>query len=115
MRAISVFIALLSCVSSVVSLFADSISNSHLTRRHIEKPRHSHDRHTVTIRSSRNSTDDVSAEFYRGIQTANNGGTLLLKRNETYVIGKKLDLSFLNDVKVNLEGEILFTNDVDYW
>ncbi|KKY26715.1 putative glycoside hydrolase family 28 protein [Phaeomoniella chlamydospora] len=60
-------------------------------------------------------TDDVSAEFYRGIQTANNGGTLLLKRNETYVIGKKLDLSFLNDVKVNLEGEILFTNDVDYW
>lgn len=61
----------------------------------------------MTIRSSRDETDDVSAEFLRGIQDANNGGTLVLKQNETYVIGKKLDLTFLDDIEVNLEGEIL--------
>lgn len=61
----------------------------------------------MNIRSSRNETDDVSSEFLQGMRDANNGGTLVLKQNETYVIGQKLDLTFLNDIEVNLEGEIL--------
>ena len=64
-------------------------------------------RDIVTIRASLNETDDVSVDFLNGIKEANNGGTLYLKENETYVIGQKLDLSFLNDIEVNLEGEIL--------
>ena len=63
-------------------------------------------RKVVTIRPSRNDTDDVSAEFLRGIHKANHGGTLKLKKNETYIIGKKLDLTFLNDVEVNIEGTL---------
>jgi galacturan 1,4-alpha-galacturonidase len=64
------------------------------------------DRRTVTIRPSKNDTDDISDDFLWGIKHANHGGRLLLKKGKTYVIGKKLDLSFLNNVEVQLEGEI---------
>jgi galacturan 1,4-alpha-galacturonidase len=31
------------------------------------------------------------------------------------MIGKKLDLSFLDDIEVQLEGELKFTNNITYW
>ncbi|KAL4971489.1 putative exopolygalacturonase B [Aspergillus desertorum] len=77
-------------------------------------PKH-HDRRTVTIRSSHNDTDDVSADFLWGIRRANHGGRLLLKKGQKYVIGKKLDLTFLDNVEVQLDGELKFTDDVPYW
>lgn len=64
------------------------------------------DRRTVTIRASKNDTDDVSADFLWGMKHANHGGRLLLQKGKTYVIGKKLDLSFLDNIEVQLEGEI---------
>ncbi|CEJ61734.1 Putative Exo-polygalacturonase [Penicillium brasilianum] len=73
------------------------------------------DRRTVTIRPSRNDTDDISDDFLWGIKHANHGGRLLLQKGKTYVIGKKLDLSFLDNVEVQLEGEIKFTDDIKYW
>ncbi|PYI07414.1 CobW domain protein, partial [Aspergillus sclerotiicarbonarius CBS 121057] len=73
------------------------------------------DRQTVTIRASKNAADDVSADFLWGLQRANHGGRLLLKEGEKYVIGKKLDLTFLDDIEVQLEGEIQFTNNITYW
>ncbi|KAF3186727.1 hypothetical protein TWF106_011269 [Orbilia oligospora] len=78
------------------------------------RPHFSH-RKKVYIRASQNETDDVSAEFLQGLKDANNGGTLVLERETTYVIGKKLDLTFLNNVHVELLGEILFTNNITYW
>ncbi|PWW80808.1 Glycoside Hydrolase Family 28 protein [Tuber magnatum] len=72
-------------------------------------------RKKVNIRASCNETDDISADFLEGIKKANNGGTLVLKKGKKYVIGKKLDLTFLNDIQVQLDGQILFTNDIEYW
>ncbi|KAH7024533.1 exo-polygalacturonase [Microdochium trichocladiopsis] len=72
-------------------------------------------RKVVTIRSSKDDLDDVADEFLQGIKNANNGGTLRLEKNKLYVIGKPLDLTFLNDIHVDLQGEILFTNDTSYW
>jgi len=60
----------------------------------------------VRIRASANDTEDISDDFYWGIQAANQGGTLILEKGKTYVIGKKLDLTGLEDIWVNLEGEI---------
>ncbi|CAG8240619.1 hypothetical protein PENNAL_c0029G08798 [Penicillium nalgiovense] len=74
-----------------------------------------HDRRTVTIRSSESDTDDISDDFLWGIKAANHGGRLLLQKGKTYVIGKKLDLNFLDDIEVQLEGEVKFTDDIDYW
>lgn len=61
----------------------------------------------IYIRDSKNDTDDISAEFLKGLKKANYGGTLVLPKGKTFVIGKKLDLTFLNNVQVNLEGKIL--------
>lgn len=65
-----------------------------------------HDRRTVTIRSSKSDTDDVSDDFLWGIKAANHGGRLLLQKGKTYIIGKKLDLNFLDNIEVQLEGEV---------
>ncbi|TQN64180.1 putative exopolygalacturonase B, partial [Colletotrichum shisoi] len=72
-------------------------------------------RKTIRIRASSNATDDVSEDFKKGLEEANNGGTLYLPKGKTFVIAKALDLTFLNDVHVRLEGEIKFTDDVKYW
>ncbi|RDW60317.1 putative exopolygalacturonase B [Coleophoma crateriformis] len=72
-------------------------------------------RKKVYIRASRSETDDISADFYAGLKKANHGGTLVLPANKTFVIGKKLDLTFLDDVEVQLDGKILFTNNITYW
>jgi hypothetical protein len=64
------------------------------------------DRKKVTIRASKNDTDDVSDDFLWALKKANNGGLVRLKKGHKYVIGKKLDLTFLNDVYVNIEGEL---------
>ncbi|GJC82661.1 putative exopolygalacturonase B [Colletotrichum liriopes] len=78
-------------------------------------PSHGCGRKTIQIRASRNATDDVSEDFKKGLEDANNGGTLYLPKGKTFVIAKALDLTFLNDVHVRLEGEIKFTDDVKYW
>ncbi|KAF2224632.1 exo-polygalacturonase [Elsinoe ampelina] len=72
-------------------------------------------RHVVTLRASANDTDDVAAAFEAGIRAANNGGTLYLPAGQTFMIGQPLDLTFLNDVQIHLDGEIKFTNDTAYW
>ena len=77
-----------------------------------DKPQY---RRKVHIRASKNDKDDLSADFLWAIKQANHGGTVVLEKGKTYIIGKKLDLSFLNDVHVNLEGELKFTDDIKYW
>ncbi|KAF5633991.1 exopolygalacturonase B [Fusarium tjaetaba] len=77
-------------------------------------PKHEH-REIVRIRASKNDTDDVSDEFKMGVRKANGGGTLHLAKGKTYVIGKALDLTGLEDIHIHLEGEIRFTDDVEYW
>lgn len=72
-------------------------------------------RHKVTIRASKNDTDDISQDLLWAFKKANHGGTVHLKEGSTYIIGQKLDLSFLNDVHLQLEGELKFTDDIEYW
>ncbi|KAG9501981.1 hypothetical protein J7337_007689 [Fusarium musae] len=50
-----------------------------------------------------------------GVRKANGGGTLHLAKGKTYVIGKALDLTGLEDIHIHLEGEIKFPDDVEYW
>lgn len=72
-------------------------------------------RKTFVPRSSKDDLDDVADEFLEAIKQANNGGTVYLPEGETFIIGKPLDLTFLNDIHVHLEGTIRFTNDVPFW
>ncbi|KAL5400076.1 hypothetical protein PMIN02_000192 [Paraphaeosphaeria minitans] len=70
------------------------------------------DRKRITIRSSRNDHDDISADFLWALKKANHGGLVHLQKGKKYLIGKNLDLTFLNDVCVKLNGEVKFTNDI---
>ncbi|EEY20199.1 exopolygalacturonase [Verticillium alfalfae VaMs.102] len=72
-------------------------------------------RKVTRIRPSKHDTDDISDDFLEGIKQANNGGLLHLPKDELFVIGKPLDLTFLNDIHVRLDGKILFTDDVPQW
>ncbi|KAM0330215.1 hypothetical protein ACHAQA_004389 [Verticillium albo-atrum] len=72
-------------------------------------------RKVIRIRSSEDETDDISEEFLAGIKEANNGGLLYLPKDELFVIGKPLDLTFLDNIHVRLDGKILFTDDVPQW
>ncbi|KAH8881218.1 exo-polygalacturonase [Thozetella sp. PMI_491] len=72
-------------------------------------------RRVVTLKPSRDDLDDVSDTFYNALREANHGGTVLLPKGQTFVIGKALELTFLDDVELRLDGRILFTNDIAYW
>ncbi|OAK98543.1 glycoside hydrolase family 28 protein [Phaeosphaeriaceae sp. SRC1lsM3a] len=73
------------------------------------------DRKKVTIRASKDDKDDISDDFLSAIKKANKGGMVHLKKGHSYVIGKKLDLTFLDDIYVKIDGELKFTNDIKYW
>jgi hypothetical protein len=73
------------------------------------------DRKVTTIRASAHEKDDISTDLLEGLKKANNGGLLHLEKGKKYIIGKKLDLSFLKDVYVKLDGEMKFTDDIKYW
>ncbi|KAK3985476.1 exo-polygalacturonase [Cladorrhinum sp. PSN332] len=93
-------------------------SLSEFRQKHPYQPRSvfpAEPRKVVSIRASRHDTDDVADAFLQGLHEANHGGTLLLPKGETFVIGKPLDLTFLDDVHVQFDGEIKFTNDTKYW
>lgn len=69
---------------------------------------------TCTIPASRNGTDDSGAVL-SALHQCNNGGTVVFKPDTTYVIGKPLNLSFLQHVDLEIQGTIQFTADTDYW
>jgi galacturan 1,4-alpha-galacturonidase len=72
------------------------------------------DRKKTTIRASRDDHDDVSDDFLSAIKKANNGGLVHLKKGHKYVIGKKLDLTFLKDVYVKIDGELKVSSCILY-
>ncbi|RSL50011.1 hypothetical protein CEP54_012162 [Fusarium duplospermum] len=118
---LSIFVSALSLVTSAL---AGAVELPAGVPRSVEEFREKHQytppskrnhRKVFTIRASKNDHDDVSAEFYKGLKRANKGGTLHLTKGHTYVIGKPLDLTFLDNVHVHLDGEIKFTNDTAFW
>jgi galacturan 1,4-alpha-galacturonidase len=110
------FLALAALFASAVSSIAvDGLipganvipANDVVTLKKIGALHHKHPhRRTVIIRPSSSDTDDVSADFLWGIKKANRGGRLLLQKGKKYIIGKKLDLTFLEDIEVQLDGEL---------
>lgn len=64
------------------------------------------DRRVVRIRASKDDQDDISEDFLWALKKANHGGLVQLEKGKKYIIGKKLDLTFLNDVYVKIDGEL---------
>lgn len=60
-----------------------------------------------------NGQDDSQTILSAAI-TCNNGGTIALLDAE-YIIGKPLDLTFLDAVDFVIQGTVSFTPDIDFW
>lgn len=113
----------LTSLAAVAEAIAATVDVLHGVPRNVQEFRQKHPlaqrapncRKTFTPRASTDDLDDISDEFLDAIKKANNGGRLYLPKGQTFIIGKPLDLTFLNDIHVNLEGTIRFTNDVPYW
>lgn len=118
---LSIFVSALTLVTSALAGAVElpagvprSVDEFRQKHQYTPPSKRSH-RKVFTIRASKNDHDDVSSEFYKGLKRANKGGTLHLTKGHTYVIGKPLDLTWLDNVHVHLDGEIKFTNDTGYW
>ncbi|KAJ3337086.1 hypothetical protein HDU93_001659 [Gonapodya sp. JEL0774] len=116
MKISSLAVALLAAASSVAAFHGAPRSPEEFRQKHVYTlPDCEEGRWQVQIPHSLNDTHDVSSFFEAGLRIANNGGTLWLEEGKTYMIGQPLDLTFLNDVHVRLEGTIKFTNDTKFW
>ncbi|KAK4121921.1 glycoside hydrolase family 28 protein [Parathielavia appendiculata] len=98
-----------------ISLPRALTSNSHHKQKDNWGNAVEQDRKKVTIRASKHDRDDISDDFLWALKKANHGGLVYLETGKKYVIGKKLDLTFLKDVYVKIDGELKFTNDIEYW
>jgi len=68
---------------------------------------------TCYVHAFGNGKDD-SQTIYSAAKACNNGGTVALLDPE-YIVGQALDLTFLQSVDFVIQGEISFTQDINYW
>lgn len=66
------------------------------------------------VKSHENGTDDAPYVL-SAIQDCNNGGHVVFEEGITYTIGTALNLTFLQHIDLDIRGNIIFTNDTDYW
>lgn len=59
-------------------------------------------------------TDD-SKHILSALKKCNRGGHVVFPKGQTYVIGTALDLTFLQNVDLDIQAYVQFTNDTDYW
>ncbi|KAH8887132.1 pectin lyase-like protein [Thozetella sp. PMI_491] len=115
--------AFVTLLAAAIGVFASGVevpagvprSLSEFREKHPYAKRKVCNRPTFTLRASANDTDDVADEFLAGLHKANHGGSLYLPKGKTFMLGKPLDLTFLNDIHVILDGELKFTNDTPFW
>ncbi|KAK8074090.1 extracellular exo-polygalacturonase [Apiospora phragmitis] len=70
---------------------------------------------TCFIDSHGDGVTDDSPSILNAFKECNDGGRVVFRKNYTYVIGTAMDWTFLNHIDIDIQGEILFTNDTTYW
>ncbi|KAF7938605.1 uncharacterized protein EAE98_000943 [Botrytis deweyae] len=69
---------------------------------------------TCYVKSSGNGTDDSPA-IMSALNECNNGGHVIFSKGVTYLVGTAMDWTFLKHIDLDIQGEILFSDDTDYW
>ncbi|GIZ41876.1 hypothetical protein CKM354_000516500 [Cercospora kikuchii] len=70
---------------------------------------------TCYVKSHDDLKTDDSKYILDALKKCNHGGHVVFPQGTTYVIGQALDLTFLDQVDLDIQGYIQFTNDTDYW
>ncbi|KAI8946979.1 polygalacturonase [Xylaria longipes] len=58
---------------------------------------------------------DAGPALISAAQECNNGGTVVLLPDTTYMIASPTDLTFLQSVDILILGTVVFSDDVEYW
>ncbi|ANB12369.1 Pgu1p [Sugiyamaella lignohabitans] len=69
---------------------------------------------TCLVKPNGHGKDDAQS-ILNAMKTCNNGGAVVFQKNNLYTIGSPLDLTFLRDIDIYIDGTIQFTNDIPYW
>ncbi|RLL95287.1 hypothetical protein CFD26_101708 [Aspergillus turcosus] len=66
------------------------------------------------VKNNGNGQDD-SQHILSAIHECNYGGRVVFRKGVQYTIGTALDLTFMNNIDIDIQGYIQFTNDTTYW
>ncbi|ORY67773.1 pectin lyase fold/virulence factor [Pseudomassariella vexata] len=70
---------------------------------------------TCFVESHGDYATDDSEFILDAFHKCNNGGHVVFRESETYIIGTAMDWTFLQSIDIDIQGEILFSNDTTYW
>ncbi|KAF2732943.1 pectin lyase-like protein [Polyplosphaeria fusca] len=73
------------------------------------------DRNRTCCVESHGGGKDDSEYILTAIKDCNNGGHVVFSANTQYMISTALDLTFLKNIDLDIQGQILFSNDTNYW
>ncbi|KAJ5263353.1 exopolygalacturonase X [Penicillium angulare] len=65
--------------------------------------------------SSHGDGRDDAKYILSALKECNNGGKVVFDAEKHYTVGTALDMTFLKNVDLDIQGYIQFTNDTDYW
>ncbi|ESZ98751.1 PGX, glycoside hydrolase family 28 protein [Sclerotinia borealis F-4128] len=66
------------------------------------------------VKSVGNGTDDSPA-ILSALHECNNGGHVVFSKGVTYLVGTAMDWTFLKHIDLDIQGEILFSDNTTYW
>lgn len=70
---------------------------------------------TCSVDSHNDGITDDSSSILDAINACNYGGHVIFTAGINYTIGTALNLTFLNSIDIDIQGNIKFTNDTTYW
>lgn len=101
----TLFAALLACDILAASLPDTSGPNYNIGPYHPYRPiPHSPSRSkTCVVKANENGSDD-SQSILNALHECNNGGRVVFSKNEKYIIGTALDMTFLNHIDIGKDN-----------
>ncbi|KAI9046081.1 extracellular exo-polygalacturonase-like protein [Aspergillus affinis] len=103
------------------SLASDRVSVPESFLRSIRSPRPFHARdsparnRTCVVESHNDHATDDSEYILEAVNACNPGGHVLFPREQSYQIGRPLNLTHLSQVDLDIQGAIQFSDDLTYW
>lgn len=70
---------------------------------------------TCVVESHNDGTTDDSEFVTKALDDCNDGGHIIFSKDQSYVLGEPLDMTALQHIDLDIQGNIKFTNDLEYW
>ncbi|EOD51379.1 putative extracellular exo-polygalacturonase protein [Neofusicoccum parvum UCRNP2] len=65
--------------------------------------------------SNNDGTTDDSESITKALKDCNNGGHVLFPKSQSYVINEPLDMTYLSNIDIDIQGNLKFTDNLEHW